>query len=119
MLSYELIVADDMHIRGDSAGTTQPKAGHIANAEAKVCVDAIVRLLTRGQPNPSPVTNSACNSPITANTASWLTVVSGYGPASRAMKVVPGASSEAHQPTADNFKEMEEWLTSLLADTYS
>ena len=38
VLSYESAVAPGIHIIGDSsATTTQPKAGHIANQEAKVC----------------------------------------------------------------------------------
>ncbi len=119
VLSYESAAAPHVHIVGDSAGTTQPKAGHIANAEAKVCADAIVRLMTGQQPDPSPVTNSACYSPVTAKTASWLTAVFGYDSASRTMKVVPGASGEAKRPSTDNFKQMEKWFKQVMADTYA
>lgn len=62
-LSYESTAVSDIHIIGDSQGTGQPKAGHIANAEAKVCADAVIRLLSGGQPYASPLTNSACYSP--------------------------------------------------------
>jgi sulfide dehydrogenase [flavocytochrome c] flavoprotein subunit len=85
VLSYESMAAPGVHVIGDAAATTQPKAGHIANQEAKVCADAICRLLAGGQPDPAPVTNSACYSPITVDTASWLTAVFAYDPVSTLM----------------------------------
>jgi NADH dehydrogenase FAD-containing subunit len=118
VLSYETLAAPGVHVIGDAAATTQPKAGHIANQEAKVCADAITRLLGGLQPDPAPVTNSACYSPITADTASWLTAVYAYDPTTRTMQVVPGASGEANRPSKDNYEEMAKWFTTLMADSY-
>lgn len=119
VLSYESSVARGVHIIGDSSGTTQPKAGHIANQEAKVCADAITRLL-RGQTlDPAPVTNSACYSPITANTASWLTAVFAYDAGTGTMKPVAASSGEAAGPTRDNFEEMFVWFNNLMADSFA
>ncbi len=125
VLSYESTVAlsgggtSGIHIIGDSSATTQPKAGHIANAEAKVCADAIFRGLQGFGPNPAPVTNSACYSPITATTASWLTAVFAYDPATRTMKIVPGASGEAAAPTKGNYREMSKWFGELMLDSFA
>jgi NADPH-dependent 2,4-dienoyl-CoA reductase/sulfur reductase-like enzyme len=120
VLSYEsTAVGRGIHIIGDAAGTTQPKAGHIANTEAKVCADAIIRLFNGDQPDPSPVTNSACYSPVTSDTASWLTAVFGYDPVSETMKVVPGSSGEARSPTRENFQEMQKWFQQLMADSFA
>jgi sulfide dehydrogenase [flavocytochrome c] flavoprotein subunit len=69
-----------VHVLGDASATTQPKAGHIANQEAKVCADALVRIFAGGAPDPAPVTNSACYSTITMNKASWLTRCSSTTP---------------------------------------
>jgi NADPH-dependent 2,4-dienoyl-CoA reductase/sulfur reductase-like enzyme len=118
VLSYESIHVPGVHVIGDASATTQPKAGHIANQEAKVCADAITRLLAGGSPDPAPVTNSACYSPITSTTASWLTVVYAYDPVSRTMVAVPGSSGEAGAPSNDNFEEMGKWFTTLMADTF-
>jgi NADPH-dependent 2,4-dienoyl-CoA reductase/sulfur reductase-like enzyme len=118
VLSYETNLAPGVHVIGDAAATTQPKAGHIANQEAKVCADAITRLLAGGQPDPAPVTNSACYSPITADTASWLTAVFAYDPATRTMQVVLGASGEANRPSKDSYEQMSKWFTTLMADSY-
>jgi NADPH-dependent 2,4-dienoyl-CoA reductase/sulfur reductase-like enzyme len=121
VLSYESSVAgaSGIHIIGDSSATTQPKAGHIANAEAKVCADAIFRSLQGFNPDPSPVTNSACYSPITATTASWLTAVFAYDPVTKTMKIVPGASGEASGPSTKNYKEMSKWFGELMLDSFA
>ncbi|MGV3572416.1 MAG: FAD-dependent oxidoreductase [Ramlibacter sp.] len=47
--------ASAIHVLGDAAQSGLPKAGHVANQEAKICADAIVRLLGGGQPDPAPV----------------------------------------------------------------
>ncbi|MBL8251730.1 MAG: FAD-dependent oxidoreductase [Candidatus Competibacter sp.] len=108
-----------IHIIGDSQGTGQPKSGHIANAEAKVCADAILRAFAGEAPDPAPMTNSACYSPITANTASWLTAVYAYNPATKTMDLVPPSFGEAAAPTMGNYEDMFDWAANLFADTFS
>ncbi len=117
--SYEATVAPGIHVIGDASATTQPKAGHIANQEAKVCADAIIRALAGLAPDPAPVTNSSCYSPITADTASWLTAVFGYDPATGTMQIVPGASAEAASRSKDNYQEMFKWFNTLMTDSFA
>jgi len=130
VLSYESTAAGgaDIHIIGDAASCGLPKAGHVANQEAKICADAIVRLLSGGTPDAQPVANSACYSPITATTASWLTAVYQYDPTDGRMKVasnggltlvagVPAVPTEAATISGDNFKDMGTWFSSLMGDT--
>jgi NADPH-dependent 2,4-dienoyl-CoA reductase/sulfur reductase-like enzyme len=119
VLSYESTAVAGIHVIGDASATTQPKAGHIGNQEGKVCADAILRLLGGGTPDPSPVTNSSCYSPITWETASWLTAVFAYDPATRTMKVVPGATGEALAATKDHFEDMFVWFRTLMGDTFA
>jgi len=118
-LSYESTAVANIHIIGDSQGTGQPKAGHIANAEAKVCADAIIRLLAGAQPYPSPKTNSACYSPISTNTASWATVVYQYNPATQSMSAVPGSGGVADIATSRHYRDMFDWSDNLFSDTFS
>ncbi len=119
VLSYESKTAPGIHVIGDASATTQPKAGHIANQEAKVCADAILRLLS-GQPlDPSPHTNSACYSPITATTASWLTANYRYDATTATMVPVPASSGEAAARSTKNFSEMGKWFTALMGDTFA
>ena len=59
---------DGVHIIGDSQGSNQPKSAHMANAQAKVCADAIIRSLAGYSNNTQErvaniTTNSACYSP--------------------------------------------------------
>ena len=119
VLTYESKVAPFVHVIGDASATTQPKAGHIANQEAKVCADAIVRLLSGQQPDPAPMTNSSCYSPITASTASWLSAVFAYDPVSKKMVTVGGAASEATTISGDHYEDMFVWFRTLMADTFA
>lgn len=119
VLSYEAKVAPGIHVIGDASATTQPKAGHIANQEAKVCADAILRLLSGRAPDPDPHTNSACYSPITFDTASWLTANFVYDPVTKTMVPVAASSGEAAARSKDNFEEMGKWFNALMGDTFA
>jgi NADH dehydrogenase FAD-containing subunit len=119
VLSYEANVAPGIHVIGDASATTQPKAGHIANQEAKICADAILRLFSGQALDPAPHTNSACYSPITFETASWLTAHFAYDPVSRTMQPVPASSGEAAARSKDNFEEMNKWFAALMGDTFA
>lgn len=118
-LSYESTLVPNVHVIGDSQGTGQPKSGHMANAQAKVCADALVRYFAGEAPDPAPMTNSACYSPITSTTASWLTVVFGYDAASGLMKPVPNTLAEAPTPTRGHYEDMFGWAKNLFADSFS
>jgi len=119
VLTYQSTAAPGVHVIGDASATTQPKAGHIANQEAKICADAILRLLSGRSPDPSPITNSACYSPITADTASWLTAIFAYDPVSGTMQPVPGAAGEAAARSQDNYQEMIKWFNTLMEDSFA
>lgn len=118
-LSYESKVAAGIHVIGDSAGTAQPKAGHIGNQLGKVCVDAILRALGGLPPDPAPVTNSACYSPITMDSASWLTAVFAYKPDTQEMAAVADSFREAASRSGDNFSRMNKWFGALMSETFS
>lgn len=119
VLSYESTLIPGIHVIGDASATTMPKAGHIANQEAKVCADAIVRLQAGLAPDASPVTNSACYSPITKDTASWLTAVFAYDPVAKAMVPVPASSGEADGPSKDHYEDMFTWFNTLMKDSFA
>lgn len=119
VLSYESTAASGIHVIGDASATTQPKAGHIANQEAKVCADAIVRLMGGGTPDQAPVTNSACYSTITMSQASWLHALFQYDAATRTMTPVPAASAASASWNSEHFKDMGTWFNALMADTFA
>jgi NADPH-dependent 2,4-dienoyl-CoA reductase/sulfur reductase-like enzyme len=113
-----------VYVIGDSQATGQPKSGHMANAQAKVCADAIVRRAA-GMPVDGDerldniTTNSACFSPITADEASWLTAVYRYNRKTGTMGLVPGSLGEAHNWNSENYRDMFSWSRNLFDDTFS
>ena len=108
---------------GDAQGTGQPKSGHMANAQAKVCADAIVRIAAGLSAETDErlnniTTNSACFSPITSDEASWLTAVFKYNRSTGKMGLVPGSLGESDQWNSENYQDMFAWSENLFADTF-
>lgn len=126
VLSYESKTVPNVHVIGDASSCGLPKAGHVANQEAKICADAIVRLFSGQQLDPAPVANSACYSPITATTASWLTAVYQYDSVNKKMAVAnnggntTGAkATEAANHSTQNFRQMNTWFNTLMGDSFA
>lgn len=117
-LTYASVKNPDIHVLGDSQATAQPKSGTMANSQAKVCADAILRALNGHAPDPKPMTTSACYSPITNKSASWLTASYLYDPATRQMKRLEPSFGEAPKPDAENYIDMFRWANSVFADTF-
>lgn len=116
-LTYGSTVYPEIHILGDSQGTGQPKSGHMANSQAKVCADAIIRAFNGEEPDPAPTTSSACFSPITSTKASWLSASFRYNPTDGTMTRYD--LGEAHEPTSDGFQQMYQWADNIFADSFS
>jgi len=122
--TYESVLSDfqGVHIIGDSQGTNQPKSGHMANAQAKICADAILRSLS-GLPTDTQerleniTTNSACYSPISRDKASWLTANYRYNNDFDTMQLTH--IGEAEKWSNENFKEMFVWASNLFTDSFA
>ncbi len=119
VLDYSSTAAPNIHIIGDSSATTQPKAGHIANQEAKICADAIIRSLNGLSPDSQPITTSACFSTITMTQASWLHAMFEYNAGTRSMQSIPAAFGASAGWNTENFKDMNTWFESLMSDTFA
>ena len=122
-ISYESGVPGfaGVHIIGDAQATRQPKSAHMANSQAKVCADAVLRMLA-GQATDGTerlrnlTTNSACYSPITNRQASWLTAVYAYNAATGSMDVSSLAESERW--SSGQYEDMFGWSQNLWADSF-
>jgi sulfide dehydrogenase [flavocytochrome c] flavoprotein subunit len=123
VLTYQSTKDPFIHVIGDASLTTQPKAGHIGNQQGKTCADAILRLLSGRPINTQVVTNSACYTPITSTTATWLSALYQYDPATGAMVILAqhnnGSAIAAAAATTDNYQDMQRWFTTLMGDTFS
>jgi sulfide dehydrogenase [flavocytochrome c] flavoprotein chain len=117
-LTYASVFNPRIHVLGDSQATAQPKSGTMANAQAKICADAILREISGNQPDQKPMTTSACYSPITNRTASWLTASYQYDQVTRQMMRVEESFAEAESPNNENYTDMFRWANSLFADTF-
>lgn len=128
--SYKSTGFDNVYVIGDSIkSANQPKAGHIGNQEAKVCADAILREYSNISLYDTPVTNSACFTPVTTSLnktygarASWLTASFKYGEDTdhnfRMLKISTNIESPG-TPSKDNFDAMNKWFASLMQDVYA
>lgn len=120
LLTYESTIQENIHIIGDSHASSQPKAGHIGNSEAKVCADAILRNLNNLPPFASPKTNSACYSPTSSTQASWLSAVYKYDVTTKNMVLTDSSYYPASSPSStSNYSEMFKWSGNLFADTFT
>jgi len=121
--TYESVLSEfqGVHIIGDSQNTNQPKSAHMANAQAKICTDAILRSLS-GIPTDTIerlrniTTNSACYSPITKDQASWLTANYFYNPDLEMMQL--RHVGEAEEWNHSNYKQMFVWASNLFTDCF-
>lgn len=131
-LSYGTVAFPNIHVIGDSCavpatdGKAVPKSGHMANSQAKVCADAILRSLSGEALDTNVATNSACYSPITARTASWLSANFIYGDIYDVNGKVKGKGMHrtdlGEAPTSgvdgDSYVDMFTWADSIFADSF-
>lgn len=125
--SFESTLVPAIHVIGDSCKTAKPgygnvpKAGHIANQEAKTCADAIIRLLSSPAKalETNLVINSACYTPLTVDTATWLSAVYQYDATAGTFVAAAGQPKFADAPSKGHFEDMLEWFDTLMADTFA
>ncbi|MBP6479934.1 MAG: NAD(P)/FAD-dependent oxidoreductase [Pseudomonadales bacterium] len=132
-LSYGVAAHPNVHVIGDSCsvpssfGKAVPKSGHMANSEAKVCADAIIRSFSGYGPDEDIATSSACFSPITSKSASWLSANFIYGDVYAADGSVKGkgmhrvdlGEAPPDRVNGDSYEDMFQWAESLFVDSYA
>lgn len=128
--SYESTERSGFYVIGDANNSGQPKSGHMANSQAKVGADAIIREIASKSSTTDFVhdperlakirTNSACYSPITYDQASFLTAVFAYETTNNSMALVQDSFASSHSPhwSKDNFEDMFKWSDSLFSNTF-
>ncbi|MBW8457983.1 MAG: NAD(P)/FAD-dependent oxidoreductase [Thiobacillus sp.] len=131
-LTYGTASHPNIHVIGDSCavpasdGKAVPKSGHMANSEAKICADAIIRSFNGEAPDEIIATSSACFSPITNKTSSWLSANFIYGDIFDANGNVKGkgmhrvdiGEAAADMVDGDSYEDMFTWADSMFADSY-
>jgi len=131
-LTYGIESYPNIHVIGDSCavpasdGKPVPKSGHMANSEAKICADAIVRDFNGEAPDANIATSSACFSPITNKKSSWLSTNFIYGDIfdasgkvkGKGMHRVDAGEAAADMVDGDSYQDMFKWADSIFADSF-
>ena len=131
-LTYGTAAFPYIHVIGDSCAVPAsdnkavPKSGHMANSQAKVCADAILRTLSGEVLDQNVATSSACYSPITARTASWLSANFIYGDIydvngavkGKGMHRVDLGEAPSSGVNGDSYQDMFTWASSIFADSF-
>ncbi|WP_319558078.1 FAD/NAD(P)-binding oxidoreductase [Thiomicrorhabdus sp.] len=117
-LTYESTISgkEFIHILGDSQGTPIVKAGQAANNEAKVCVDAILRILAGETPYGSPIVTVGCSAPVTQTKVNWAGNIWRYNAGTLQMEKYVGKF--APEPSEANWQPMLQWAHNLFADSF-
>ncbi len=121
-LTYESVIPgkEGIHILGDSLYTMQSKAGQMANAQAKVCADAILKILAGQAVYQHPVTTAGGFAPTVDGKVNWIGVSYVYDPTfNNGMgAMVRKTFRTAPEPTEANREQMLKWANNLFADTW-
>lgn len=131
-LTYGVQNYPNIHVIGDASavpasdGKPVPKSGHMANSEAKICADAILRAFAGDAPDTDIATSSACYSPITNKTSSWLSTNFIYGDIfdaagnvkGKGMQRVDIGEAAADMIDGDSYQDMFMWADSIFADSF-
>ncbi len=115
-LTYESTLQPGIHIIGDAVSSTMPKSAHIANAQAKVCANAISALTQAKPVYGAPVFANTCYSWISASEAMHVTYVYRFDPQTRKMWAVEGGGVSGPPDKLDAYYARA-WAENLWQDT--
>lgn len=118
-LSFESLVARDIHVIGDAiqVAPAMPKSGHMANNHAKVAAAAVVARLYGWEPNPAPMLSNTCYSFIDAKRVIHVASVHEYVAAEKTFKAVAGAGGVSTAPSEQEGRYAWNWARSIWADS--
>jgi NADPH-dependent 2,4-dienoyl-CoA reductase/sulfur reductase-like enzyme len=119
--SFESRLLPGVHVIGDAAiAGAMPKSAFAANAQARVCADAIAALL-RGAPVPEPRLLNTCYSLVAPGYG--ISVAGVYRPAGGVLADIPGAGGISPLDAPASVREAEavyaeDWFETISADAF-
>jgi NADPH-dependent 2,4-dienoyl-CoA reductase/sulfur reductase-like enzyme len=118
-LTFESKLKPNIHIIGDAA-IAVPKTAFAANAQAKVCAAAVVKLLAGGKPDPVKLID-ACYSLIAPDYG--ISVASVFAPVDGALKEVQGAGGMSPLEAPPERRALEArfahgWFSTITEETF-
>ncbi|MBR0645490.1 NAD(P)/FAD-dependent oxidoreductase [Plastoroseomonas hellenica] len=119
--SFESRLLPGVHVIGDAAiAGAMPKSAFAANAQARVCADAITALL-RGAPVPEPRLLNTCYSLVAPGYG--ISVAGVYRPAEGVLADIPGAGGTSPLDAPASVREAEagyaeDWFETICTDAF-
>jgi sulfide dehydrogenase [flavocytochrome c] flavoprotein chain len=114
-LTYESKVHKNIHVIGDSVAAALPKSGHMASAQAKVCVAAIIELMQGKQPDQNPTVVNTCYSMVSGTEAVHVANVFRFNAEKQAMISAEGGGvSSARSEIEGAYAGF--WLQNIMSD---
>ncbi len=119
--SFESRLLPGVHVIGDAAiAGAMPKSAFAANAQARVCADAVAALL-RGTPVPEPRLLNTCYSLVTPGYG--ISVAGVYRPVEGVLADIPGAGGTSPPDAPASVREAEaryaeDWFGTITADAF-
>jgi len=119
--SFESRLVPNVHVIGDACiAGAMPKSAFSANAQARVCADAIARLL-RGEAVPEPRLLNTCYSLVAPGYG--ISVAGVYRPAEAVLADIPGAGGISPLDAPASFRAAEaayaeDWFETITADAF-
>ena len=114
-LTYESVLAPNIHIIGDSVSAALPKSAHIATSQAHVCASAIVELMHHRPPDPTPVFANTCYSFVDASFAMHVANVYRYDEEKKMMLPAEGGGVSPN-PSQLEGQHASAWATNIWSD---
>ena len=118
-LTFESKLRPNIHVIGDAA-IAMPKTAFAANAQAKVCAAAVVKLLAGGKPDPVKLID-ASYSLIAPDYG--ISVASVFAPADGTLKEIPGAGGMSPLEAPPERRALEArfahgWFSTITEETF-
>jgi sulfide dehydrogenase [flavocytochrome c] flavoprotein chain len=120
-VSFESRLQPNIHVIGDAAiAGAMPKSAFAANAQAKVCADALAALL-HGETPPAPKLINTCYSLVTPDYG--ISIAGVYHPAGGQLADVEGAGGVSPIDAPADFRALEAayaeaWFRTITAETF-
>jgi len=114
-LSYASKRAPRVHVIGDAIDAGLPKSAHMANAQAKICAQAVVALMLGEAPDPAPAFDNTCYSFIDDRQAMRISTLYRYDPVKTSMEPVAAGILSDH-PSAQEGEDADAWARRIWTD---
>lgn len=114
-VTYESVLAKNVHVIGDSISAGLPKSAHMATSQAKICAAAIVDLMAGNTPNPLPVFANTCYSYVDDTQAMHVANVYRYDAAKKSMVAAEGGGV-SKAPSVQEGQFAQAWAQNIWSD---